>query len=324
MIRRFYILPLTPDATDAEVDAFLRALRDADRYIPGVVNSSADIDFESRTVIWENAFVDEESYTGPYMVHPYHLCILDNSFMSDSPERITYDSFSVRYQLPEALPSLDRGIRRVVLLKLSEGADTSAIEALAGSATGMATSVFRPDDVEWVSAKGRAWTHVWEQGFTDRTGLERYLRTRDGIAGSRLEGFKRLGVQIEALKILTCEFEVKPEGAQSSAESAEESPVLYTITARTAIEDADTYIDLLERCYDPSVAAGGGTLLHRWRTVEHGYDVAEVQSTWQLDSVAAYHAMRMQMATDPGWNMFVRDGVPLVKGGTRRFYRAIT
>src|SRR5215467_4319024 len=148
MIKRFYILPLHGDVSEAKLREFLAALSDADRFIPGVLNSSAGVDFDSRTVVWENAFVDEETYSGPYMVHPYHLGTLDNYLMSDSPERLTYDSFTVRYQLPDAAPPrLDHGIRRVLLMKLTEPADASTVEALAAQPTHMATSVFRPDDV---------------------------------------------------------------------------------------------------------------------------------------------------------------------------------
>src|SRR5262245_13706511 len=120
MIRRFYILPLRPDVSEEKLDEFLRALSDADRSIPGPSDSSAGVDFDSRTVVWENLFVDEQTYTGSYMVHPYHLGTLDNYLMSDSPERVTYDSFTVRYQFPDAVPYLDGGIRRVVLMKLAE------------------------------------------------------------------------------------------------------------------------------------------------------------------------------------------------------------
>jgi hypothetical protein len=324
MIRRFYILPLKADVSEAKLDEFLRALSDSDRFIPGLLNSSAGVDFESRTVIWENMFVDEETYSGSYMVHPYHIATLDNYVMTDSPECVTQDIYTTRYQLPGDIPHLDHGIRRVVLMNLADAADASTIEALAASPTGMATSVFRPDDVGWVSRKGRKWSHIWEQGFIDRAALDRYLRTREGIACSSLEGFKRFGVQVESLKILTCLFELKPSHAQSPVEGAmEASTTLYTLTARTAIDDLDTYIDLLKRCYDPFIVSGGGTLVHRWRTVDHAYGQAEVQSTWQLDSVAAFTNIRGKTSSDPGCNEFIRDAMPLVKSGSRRFYRAV-
>ena len=37
----------------------------ADRFIPGLLDSSAGVDLDSPTVIWENTFIDEASYSGP-------------------------------------------------------------------------------------------------------------------------------------------------------------------------------------------------------------------------------------------------------------------
>jgi hypothetical protein len=324
MIRRFYILPLKADVSEAKVDEFLRSLSDSDRFIPGLMNSAAGVDFESRTVVWENSFVDQETYSGPYLVHPYHIATLDNYVMADSPECVTQDSYTTRYQLSADIPEIHSGIRRLVLMNLADGADCSTIQEVAAEATGMAISVFRPDDVGWVSVKGRPWTHIWEQGFFDRAALRDYLHTREGIACSSLEGFHRLGVQVDSLNILTYAFELRPADAQSPVEEVvDASPALYAITARTRIDDVDAYIELLERCYDPFMVNGGATLVHRWRTVDHAYGDAEVQSTWQLDSVAAYSQVRARTISDPGWNGFVRDAMPLVRGGSRRFYRTV-
>src|SRR5690606_12652002 len=77
MIRRYYILPLRPAVPDEKVQEFLDVLRATDQFIPGLRDSSAGVDFDSRTVLWENTFVDEASYSGPYMVHPYHIGAID-------------------------------------------------------------------------------------------------------------------------------------------------------------------------------------------------------------------------------------------------------
>jgi hypothetical protein len=320
MIRRFYIMPLKAGATEAQTRHFVDGLNAADMFMSGLFDSSAGIDFDSRTVLWEHNFIDEKTYTEAYMVHPYHAATLDDALMPDSPEYLTQDTFTVRYQPSGAAPRIGKGIRRVVLLNLPEGADTSAMEALSAPSADVATSVFSPDNIGWVSFKGRAWTHIWEQGFTDREALERYLRTRPGIASSSLEGLKREGVEVKSLKVLTCPFALKP--AQSPTELSGTFPTFYTVTARTALEDADAYIALLQSCYDPYVREAGGKLLHRWRTVEGGYREAEVQSTWELKSVAAYNDLRLNLATE-NWQRFVREAMPLVKGGTRRFYRAV-
>jgi hypothetical protein len=314
-------MPLNPGVTEAKIQEFLQAYNETDRFIPGLLDSAAGVDFDSKTVVWENNFVDEEVYSGPYMVHPYHAHTLDNYLLSDSPECITHDIFTVRYQLPEGTPRLDRGIRRVVLLKLPDGADISALETLAARPDGMATSVFSPDNVGWVSAKGRAWTHIWDQGFNDIAALERFLKTREGIASSSLEGFRRLGADVDTIKIFTYPFELKPSQSPAAL-AAETFPIFYTITARMDFGDVDTFIGLLERDYDPFLADDGIRLMHRWRTVDGSSGVAEVQSTWQLGSFAAFDAWRAKAYFDPRWNRFARDAMPLVKGGTRRFYRA--
>lgn len=320
MIRRFYIMPLNAGVSDGVLQDFVQGFDDTDRFLPGLVDSSAGIDLENRTVIWENNFVDEATYTGPYMVHPYHAATLDTYLMGDSPLCITHDTFTVRYQTSGEEPRLEKGVRRLVLMNLAEGADTAAIEALAARPPQMAASVFRADDVGWVSAKGRSWTHIWEQGFADADALARYLATRDAFWTTSLEGLKRLGLDITAVKILTYPFALKP--APSPAPTPDSVPTFYSITARTALEDVEAYVRLLETFYDPYVAEAGGRLAHRWRTLEEGYNFGEVQSTWEIPSVAAYHALRMKTGSET-WKRFVLEATPLIKGGSRRFYRAV-
>ena len=324
MIRRFYILPLIPGVPDATVQEMIAVLGAADRFIPGLLDSSVGVDFDSRTVLWENTFVDEASYSGPYMVHPYHIGAIDNYVMPDSPECITDNTYATRYTTPDATQKVRGGIRRVLLLNASTEADASAIEALAAQPPEMAASVFGADDVGWVSAKGRAWTHVWEQAFTDMAQLKRYFDTPDGTACSSIEGFASLGIDVGSLKIFTCPFELSPAEHQSpSAPPPDTTPVLYSLTARTTATDADAYVGLLERCYDPFMADNGTTLLERWRTLDQGYLQAEVHSTWQIDSLAAYSDLRAKTISDPAWSAYVKDALPLVKGGSRRFHRAL-
>lgn len=323
MIRRFYVMPLDANATAAEIDGLLSALDDADAFIHGLLDSTAGLDASGSAVVWEMRFVDEETYTGPYMSHPYHMATLDNHLIPDSPECLTHDIATVRYELAGSGPRLREGIRRLLLMELQEGADTSALEERAARGEGMATSVFSPDDVAWrFPGKGSSWTHVWEQGFTDPDALERYLATPEGIASSSLEGMRRMGVDARSLRVLRYPFRIKPP--QSPPEIGSQTlPILYTVTARTSIEDADAYVSLLRSHYDPPLAAAGATLLHRWRTVEHGYRDAEILSTWRLDSVAAFSPLRVVIVNDPSLSRFVLDGMPLVKSGTRRFYRAL-
>ena len=237
MIRRFYILPVNPGVSEAKVQEMIDVLNAADRFILGLMDSSAGVDLDSPTVIWENTFVDEASYSGPYMVHPYHIGAIDNYVMPDSPECITDNTYATRYTTPDAVQEVRGGIRRVLLLNASTDADGEALNALAAQPRGVAASAFGADDVGWVSAKGRPWTHIWEQSFTDMAQLERYLDTPDGTACSSQEGFASLGINLGSLKVFTCPFELSPAEDQSPPEAPPDtSPVLYTITARTAAD----------------------------------------------------------------------------------------
>ena len=324
MIRRYYVLPLMPGVPDAKVQEMIAVLSAADRFIPGLLDSSAGVDLDSHTVVWENTFVDEASYSGPYMVHPYHIGAIDNYVMPDSPECITDNTYATRYTTPDAAQEVRGGIRRVLLLNASTEADGLALEALAAQPHGIAASAFGADDVGWVSAKGRPWTHIWEQAFTDMAQLDRYLATPDGMACSSLDGFASLGTGLGSLKIFTCPFELSPAQDQSPpTPPPDTSPVLYTITARTAAADTDAYVDLLERHYDPFMVEGGCPLLNRWRTVDQGYLQAEIHSTWQIHSLSAYSDLRATTIADPHWTAFVKEAMPLVRGGSRRFQRAV-
>jgi hypothetical protein len=321
LIRRYYILPLRPDVEDRRVQEFLDVLRAADRFIPGLVDSSADLDLGSRTVVWENTFVDEASYSGPYMVHPFHIAAIDNYVMADSPECLTQDIYATRFQTDDATQPLRTGLRRVLLLNVESPDDAEVIRSMAATAGGMEASAFGADDVGWVSAKGRPWTHVWEQAFTDTAQLARYLATADGIARSSREGFSRLGVDLRSLQVFTCPFELKAPDQQTppSGTPGPDLPVRYTLTARVDIDDADRFVLLLERLYDPVMAEAGSPLVERRRTVAHGYLQAEVESSWGLNALALYSDIRASTYADPAWNEFVREAMPLVCGGTRRF-----
>ena len=324
MIRRFYILPVNRGVPEAKVQEMIDVLSAADQFIPGLLDSSAGVDLDSGTVVWENTFVDEASYSGPYMVHPYHIGAIDNYVMPDSPECITDNTYATRYTTSDAAQEVRDGIRRVLLLNANTDEDGEALNALAAQPHGVAASAFGADDVGWVSAKGRPWTHIWEQSFTDMAQLEGYLGTSDGLACSSQEGFASLGIDLDSLKIFTCPFELSPVEHQSPPETPPDTAlVLYTITARTAAADVDAYVELLERHYDPFMAEGGCPLLNRWRTVDQSYLVAEVHSTWQIDSLSAYSDLRATTISDPHWTAFVKDAMPLVQGGSRRFHRAV-
>jgi hypothetical protein len=231
----------------------------------------------------------------------------------------------MRYRVPAGAARLEQGIRRVLLMNVAEGSDTSMLQSLAERTEASATSVLATDDIAWRSSKGSrglTWTHVWEQGFADRAALDAYLATPDGVAGSNRDGLRRLGADVRSLLVLTYPFSLGAAPREPEV-PADDEPFLYSITARTAIQDADTYVRLLEQEYDVALVAAGATLLHRWRTLDDAYLETEVQSTWQFASREAFKDFRVATTTDPSWNRFVLEAMPLVRGGTRRFYRAV-
>ena len=325
MIRRFYVLPLDRGVSDLKADELLTALTESDRFISGLTDSFAGIDVDSRTIVWEMTFRDEETYAGPYMVHPYHVATIDSYLLGDSPERLSHDFAAMRYRIPDGTPHLKEGIRRVLLMNLADGADTSILEALADRSEGTATSVFSSDDIAWRSSKGLrglTWTHVWEQGFVDLAALNEYLTTPDGVACSNRDGLRRLGADVQSLLVLTYPFSLTAAPRDPDVPT-DDQPFLYTITARTSVQDAEPYIRLLEQEYDVALAEVGAKLQSRWRTLDDAYLEAEVQSTWQFDSMVSFKDFRSAMTTDPSWNRFVLNAMPLVRSGTRRFYRAV-
>lgn len=323
-IRRFYVLPLDTGLSPTQVDQLMTELSDSDRFIPGLLDSFAALDDDSRTVVWEMTFDDEATYTGPYMIHPYHVATLDNFLLGDSPERVAHDFGAARFRVTDDTPRLTAGVRRLVQIRLADDTDASAVEEIAAHGAGMAASRFAADDLAWKSTKGLSWTHSWEQTFADREQLASYLGTTDGIACSTRDGFRLLGVNVAALRILTYEFQLEsaPTPPPPPVDSA---PMLYTFTARVAPENVETLVRLLEAEYDIALARAGATLVQRWRTIEQGYREVEIQSTWRLDSLETFRDFRTTTTGghDSNWNRFVLDGMPLVISGTRRFHRPL-
>ena len=320
MIRRFYIMPLRYGVDDAKVEEFRKVFDDTDRFLPGLVDSAAGLDYDSDTVIWENNFVDEAAYTGPYMLHAYHAQMLDNYLMADSPECITHDIYATRYTFDTPPPRIESGIRRIVLMKVAEGSDTSAIADMVAKGDGMAASTIGEDNVGWVSFKGRPWTHIWEQTFADETQLDTWLRSRDGLATSSSEAFARLGLPLEKLKIFTYDFTLKSDAAPAPMPE-EPFPTFLTCTMRVAVGDADAFIAAMVADYDPFMADNGAPLTQRLRTVDDTGDYADILSSWSLPSIAAFNPIRFATYPDARWTRFVQEAMPMVVGGTRRFYR---
>ena len=130
---------------------------------------------------------------------------------------------------------------------------------------------------------------------------------------SSLEGFKRLGVDVISIKILSFPFTLKPTSAQTPAPMPADDlrcPLCHH-GAPVARRRRGSTSSCSKRHYDPYIVDGGGEgPVHRWRSVDQAYGELEVQSTWQLDSMAAYSDIRAASLSNAGWNAYVRDAMP--------------
>jgi hypothetical protein len=218
VIRRFEIYGLGPAAPGSRVDGprvdgpGVRALETACRrcgeFIPEVLHSRvgrANSDGMAR-LIWEHAFVSPETYCR-YMVHPFHADVLDRYILNDSPERVVVDDSLcaglVGYFCDGPLFDLSRGVRRLVLLRLDRNATPVEIDRLIRTLTDgpvdddrMILSVVGANTLgaAWFDAvtpiTGRPrWTHIWEQGFSDRDGLDAYRDGASPLAEAERRGF---------------------------------------------------------------------------------------------------------------------------------------
>ena len=179
MLRRFEIYSLAPDAPAASVAAFSRAARDCSLYIPEVLHSAIGINRSDVPLhfVWEHAYASPDAYVR-YMEHPFHCARLDRFLMADQPERITSDNGYgvglIGYSCETPVYYLERGARRVVALKLRDGAETAFADlaARAPGRDGMILSTFHDNSFASRWADGATvvsppprFDHLWEQGF---------------------------------------------------------------------------------------------------------------------------------------------------------------
>lgn len=200
MLRRFEIYKVRHDAPQGTVARMERSMRECGRFIPEVLHSvvGRNLSQADAQVIWEHAYESPEAYDR-YMEHPYHANILDRYLLHDSPERITEDNGLacglVGYEIAKPDYYMNRGVRRLVLLGVREGAPKSAIRQLEErlraareEAPQMTLSVVAENSM------GRAWrpsiwSHLWEQGFESLAALRQYLWSDSPLARAERSGW---------------------------------------------------------------------------------------------------------------------------------------
>jgi hypothetical protein len=195
VLRRFELYSLARAPTDEAVRALATACRRCGEFIAEVSHARLGWNLSAAPVqlVWEHAFASPEAYQR-YMVHPFHAAVLDRYLLPDSPERVVSDNDLgaglVGYQCEGPVFAMTKGVRRLVLLRVDGRAAAGQVRRLEealrqapAAADQMILSVvgantLGPAWFDGVTAVGGPprWTHLWEQGFVDRDGLDAYRR----------------------------------------------------------------------------------------------------------------------------------------------------
>jgi hypothetical protein len=208
VLRRLEIYDLAAGETGSGVDALVSACRRCGQFIPEVLYSRVgwNLSDAPARLVWEHAFDSPEAYR-TYMAHPYHADVLDRYLLHDSPERVVVDTGLgaglVGYHCQGPVFEMARGVRGLVLLRVSRGASPAEIHRLERtladgpeSADQMIVSVVGAntlgpawfDGVSEITGRPR-FTHLWEQGFAGIESFHAYRHGASALADAERRGF---------------------------------------------------------------------------------------------------------------------------------------
>ncbi len=90
-IRRWEMFTIASDAPASARERLRRAMRDCDRFIPGITRCAVGTNLADGPIelVWETTYASVGAYATTYMTHPYHAALLDRFLLPDCPERIT-------------------------------------------------------------------------------------------------------------------------------------------------------------------------------------------------------------------------------------------
>jgi hypothetical protein len=199
-VRRWEMFTLAPDAPEAQRARLRRAMRDCDRFIPGITRCAVGTNTGDGPIelVWETTYASVGAYATIYMTHPYHAALLDRFLLPDCPERITtgndFGTGLIGYAVERDRPLGPVAIRRLLLLKSDESTDFEALaRAVADADDGWSDSILAENTMStrWFDAEtdlgGRpAWSHIWDQCFASIEQLEAHRRGKS--AAAQVEG----------------------------------------------------------------------------------------------------------------------------------------
>ena len=202
IIRRFEVYKIGLETPPQTLDRFERMFSVVSQYIPQVKESFLGknlLDTEP-THVWEHSFENWNDFLEVYMPHPYHACVLDRYLGPESPECImemTSKGAHVYYETGGWKPLLNRGLKRLVLLRVRSQAEQQFTEALEEEAKqikaqvrGMKVSYLARDQSGSIWGWVAWWTHVWEQVFSDEEALKTYLGLDSWVSEQERDNWK--------------------------------------------------------------------------------------------------------------------------------------
>src|SRR4029079_13823545 len=125
-IRRWEMFTVAPDASADARERLWRAMRDCDRFIPGITRCAVGTDVADGPIelVWETTYQSVGSYATTYMTHPYHAALLDRFLLPDCPERITtandFGAGLIGYTVERHRPIGPVAMRRLLLLDFDD------------------------------------------------------------------------------------------------------------------------------------------------------------------------------------------------------------
>jgi hypothetical protein len=178
-LRRWEMFSLAPDAPDAARERLWRAMRDCDRFIPGITRCAVGTNTGGGPIdlVWETTYESVGAYRTTYMTHPYHAALLDRFLLPDCPERITTTNSVgaglVGYAVDRGRPLGPVAIRRLLLLTFDDAdAASRAAAEVEQTDDGWSDSILAENTMStrWFDGETDlggtpAWSHIWDQCF---------------------------------------------------------------------------------------------------------------------------------------------------------------
>lgn len=189
-LRRWEMFSLAPDAPAAARDRLWRAMRDCDRFIPGITRCAIGTNTAGPPIdlVWETTYESVGAYATTYMTHPYHAALLDRFLLPDCPERITttnpLGAGLIGYPVERVRPLGPVAIRRLLLLDFDDaGTAAGAAATVAATDDGWSESILAENTMttRWFDGETEmgfraAWSHLWDQCFASAEQYESHRR----------------------------------------------------------------------------------------------------------------------------------------------------